>query len=100
VESLIAPSLAADRFNFVGGWLGEGCGDAVVVNRSTFASAAVLDRPGLWLYGTNASCSVSHSRANFDAFAAAGGRARFSCTRAARRAPMVTSCERTGSVAQ
>jgi len=46
VESLIAPSLAADRFNFVGGWLGEGCGDAVAVNRSTFASAAVLDRPG------------------------------------------------------
>lgn len=68
-----------DRFegalNFVGGWLGEGCVDAVAVNRPTFAGAAAFTGTTLWLYGENDSFySLAHSGANFDAFVAAGGR--------------------------
>lgn len=60
--------------NFVGGWLGEGCADAVVVNRGTFVTAATPSPPSLWIYGENDPFySVAHSRANYDAFAAAGG---------------------------
>lgn len=60
--------------NFVGGWIGEGCADAVAVNRETFAAAWAGPRASLWLYGENDPFySVGHSRANFDAFIAAGG---------------------------
>lgn len=60
--------------NFVGGWLGEGCGDAVVVNRSAFARGATFDRPTLWLYAENDSFySLAHSRGNYDTFRTAGG---------------------------
>jgi dienelactone hydrolase len=61
--------------NFVGGWLGEGCADSVVVNRGTFAASAAFVEPTIWLYAEDDTFySVAHSRANFDAFAAAGGR--------------------------
>lgn len=64
--------------NFVGGWLGEGCADAVAVNRQTFAAAGTYAGPTIWLYGENDPFySVAHSRANFDAFVAAGGKAGF-----------------------
>jgi dienelactone hydrolase len=60
--------------NFVGGWLGEGCADAVTVNRATFARAGRQPTPVLWLYGENDPFyAVSHSRANFHAFVAEGG---------------------------
>ncbi len=60
--------------NFVGGWIGEGCMDAVAVNRTTFAAAADGGTPSIWLYGENDPFySTGHSRANFDAFVAAGG---------------------------
>ncbi len=60
--------------NFVGGWLGEGCADAVSLNRGA-AQAAAAGPPSLWLYGENDPFySVAHSRANFEAFLAAGGR--------------------------
>lgn len=60
--------------NFVGGWLGEGCVDAVPVNRDTYVAAARTSPTSLWLYGENDSFySSPHTRANFDAFAAAGG---------------------------
>lgn len=63
--------------NFVGGWIGEGCADAVSVNRSTFAAAANAP-PSLWLYAENDPFySVAHSRANFDAFVAASGNGSF-----------------------
>ena len=71
--------------NFVGGWLGEGCADAVVVNRTAFVRGAAFDRRTIWLYGENDSFySLAHSRRNFDAFVAAGGQATFfAYTRAA-----------------
>lgn len=64
--------------NFVGGWLGEACQDALVVNRSTFVRGASFAGPTLWLYGDNDPFySLTHSRGNFDAFVAAGGRGSF-----------------------
>jgi dienelactone hydrolase len=64
--------------NFVGGWIGESCGDAVAVNRTTFAAAATTTPPALWLYGENDPFySMAHSRANFDAFISAGGTGTF-----------------------
>ncbi len=71
--------------NFVGGWLGEGCVDAAVVNRTALVSGASFPGQTTWLYGANDSFySVAHSRANYDAFVAAGGRGAFSVyTRAA-----------------
>jgi dienelactone hydrolase len=72
------PAVYAGVINFVGGWLGEGCADAVTVNRSTFEEAADQPSPVLWLYGENDPFySVSHSRGNYDAFAAAGGSGAF-----------------------
>ena len=74
--------LRSDQFtgvvNFVGGWLGQGCNDAAVVNRTAFLPGAAFDRPTLWLYGENDSFySLAHSRGNFDAFVAAGGQGTF-----------------------
>ncbi len=64
--------------NFAGGWLGEGCTDAAVVNRATFARGAGFPPDTLWLYGANDSFySASHSRGNFDGFVAAGGKGSF-----------------------
>lgn len=64
--------------NFVGGWLGEGCIDAVPVNRDSFVRGAAFPGPTLWLYAENDTFySVAHSRANFDAFIAAGGQGSF-----------------------
>jgi pimeloyl-ACP methyl ester carboxylesterase len=72
------PAVYAGVVNFVGGWLGEGCADAVTVNRSTFEEAADQSSPVLWLYGENDPFyRVSHSRGNYDAFAAAGGSGAF-----------------------
>ncbi len=64
--------------NFVGGWIGELCSDAVAVNKTTFTAAAAATLPTLWLYGENDPFySVAHSRANFDAFRSAGGNGTF-----------------------
>lgn len=70
----LRPLAYRGTLNFVGGWLGEGCSDAVAVNRPTFAAAAVGPRTSLWLYGEHDPFySAAHSRANYDAFVAAGG---------------------------
>ena len=71
--------------NFVGGWLGEGCGDYLEVNRTLFIEGAVFPDDTLWLYANNDSFySVAHSQANFDAFTKAGGLGTFNVyTRAA-----------------
>lgn len=71
--------------NFVGGWLGEGCGDAVDVNQTLFVEGAAFPNASIWLYANNDSFySISHSQANFDAFSNAGGQASFNVyTRAA-----------------
>jgi dienelactone hydrolase len=74
VHAAQRPDLFDGAINFVGGWLAEGCQDALVVNRSTFVRGAAFPGPTLWLYGNNDSFySLSHSRGNFDAFTAAGG---------------------------
>jgi dienelactone hydrolase len=78
------PEAFFGALNFVGGWLGEGCADSGVVNRAVFARGAFFEPETLWLYGENDSFySLPHSRRNFDAFIAAGGRGTFlSYTRA------------------
>lgn len=68
----------AGAVNFVGGWLGEGCQDSILVNRSAFLLGASFPGETLWLYAANDPFySLAHSRSSFDAFVAAGGRARF-----------------------
>jgi len=60
--------------NFVGGWIGEGCGDYQSINRTLFVEGASFPGPSLWLYGENDSFySLPYSRTNFDAFSLAGG---------------------------
>lgn len=64
--------------NFVGGWLGEGCQDAIPVNRSGFLRGSSFPGETLWLYAANDPFySLAHSRSHFDAFIAAGGRGQF-----------------------
>ncbi len=68
------PEVYFGAINFVGGWLGEGCGDYRSVNRTLFVSGAGFPGPTLWLYGANDSFySLSYSRSNFDSYSAAGG---------------------------
>jgi len=72
------PDMFLGVVNFVGGWLGEGCkGAAVTVNQAGFVRGASMPRPTLWLYGERDSYyALEHSRANFEAFRAAGGQGR------------------------
>ncbi len=78
VHAALRPNLFDGVVNFVGGWLGEGCQDALAVNRATFVRGADFSRPTLWLYGDNDSFySLAHSRGNFDAYVAAGGTGTF-----------------------
>jgi pimeloyl-ACP methyl ester carboxylesterase len=64
--------------NFVGGWMGDRCANAVAINTATFKRGAKFQRPTLWLYGdADPFYSLSHSKGNFDAFLAAGGKGRF-----------------------
>jgi len=68
------PDVYLGAINFVGGWLGEGCGDYLEVNRTLFVEGAAFPGETLWLYANNDSFySVAHSRSNFDAYTAAGG---------------------------
>ena len=68
------PDVFRGAINFVGGWLGEGCGDYVTVNRTLFQQGATYQGLSLWIYATNDSFySVDYSRTNFDAFSRAGG---------------------------
>ena len=79
------PDVYLGAINFVGGWLGEGCGDYLDVNRTMFVAGAAFPDDSLWLYANNDSFySVAHSQANFTAFSNAGGLATFNVyTRAA-----------------
>jgi dienelactone hydrolase len=68
------PDIYRGAINFVGGWLGEGCGDYQSVNRQLFSLGAGYPAYSLWLYAEHDSFySVEHCRANFDVFGAAGG---------------------------
>ena len=68
------PADIVGALNFVGGWLGQGCGDDAVVNDTLFGRAADWGGPSLWLYGENDPFyTTAYSRARFDRFEAAGG---------------------------
>ena len=68
------PEQVRGVINFVGGWLGTRCDSAAAVNQALFAAAARYPEPTLWIYGDNDPFyALSHSRANFAAFRAAGG---------------------------
>lgn len=69
------PDMFLGVVNFVGGWMGEACKEAALINRTGFLRGAAMQRPTLWLYGEHDSYySLAHSRASFQAFRAAGGR--------------------------
>jgi dienelactone hydrolase len=64
--------------NFVGGWNGSRCQHAAAINQSIFVRGARFSGDTLWLYGDDDPFyPLSHSRASFDAFQAAGGRGEF-----------------------
>ena len=64
--------------NFVGGWVGDTCEDAIVINTNAARQGAAFDGPTLWLYGENDSMYKSaHSRGNFQAFLKNGGNGKF-----------------------
>lgn len=64
--------------NFVGGWVGDRCEDADKVNPVAFRRGAAFPRAMLWLYGSqDPFYSLRHSRKNFDAFKAEGGKGSF-----------------------
>ena len=64
--------------NFVGGWNGARCQHAATINQSLFVRGARYLDETLWLYGDeDPFYPLSHSRANFAAFQAAGGRGTF-----------------------
>lgn len=72
------PRSAAGVINFVGGWSSEHCPHGAQVNTALFRRGAAFPKPTLWLYGSRDSFySLAHSRANFQAFRAAGGQGRF-----------------------
>lgn len=64
--------------NFVGGWISDYCASAEAINTVSFRRAAGFGEPMLWLYGQNDPFyKISHSKKNFDAFIAAGGKGVF-----------------------
>ncbi len=72
------PNAYVGAINFVGGWLGEGCGDYLDVNRNLFIESASFPTDSIWLYGNNDSFySIAHSQGNFDAYINAGGQGSF-----------------------
>jgi dienelactone hydrolase len=72
------PDLAKAAINFVGGWMGSGCQTAGTINTSLFNRGAAFGKPTLWLYGDkDPFYPLSHSRSNFAAFQAAGGKGSF-----------------------
>lgn len=72
------PDEVSGVINFVGGWLGAGCVDAVTVNAMLFRRGAGYASAMLWVYGDNDPFyPLSHSAGNFSAFQQAGGKASF-----------------------
>lgn len=68
------PEVYLGAVNFVGGWIAEGCGDHLAINRNLFEAAAAFPGTSLWLYGANDTFySLPYSRSHFAAFSAAGG---------------------------
>jgi endonuclease YncB( thermonuclease family)/dienelactone hydrolase len=72
------PGVARAVVNFVGGWLSERCASIDTVNADLFRRGSAFDRSSIWLYGYRDSYySLRHSRSNFTAFRAAGGKGAF-----------------------
>ncbi len=72
------PDLFVGVVNFVGGWMGDQCAHAVAINATTFTRGAKYPRSTLWLYGDqDPYYSLSHSKGNYAAFIAAGGKGHF-----------------------
>lgn len=64
--------------NFVGGWMSDQCPNVDDINRVLFVRGAAFAGDSIWLYGERDQVyATSHSRANFDAFIAAGGTGTF-----------------------
>lgn len=64
--------------NFAGGWLGEACADALVVNTAAARRAAAVTLPSLWIYAENDPFyRLESTTAMFDFFVASGGRGEF-----------------------
>jgi dienelactone hydrolase len=62
--------------NFVGGWVDSRlCRLGLAINRNLLNLGVTWGQPSLWLYGDrDLFYSLEHTRANFDAFLAAGGK--------------------------
>ena len=72
------PGVPRAVVNFVGGWMGAGCSTASAINQNLFNRGAAYGQPTIWLYGDkDPFYPLSHSRANFAAFQAAGGKGAF-----------------------
>jgi pimeloyl-ACP methyl ester carboxylesterase len=72
------PDAVVGVVNFVGGWMGDRCPNAVTINSGTFRRGGRFPRATLWLYGDqDPFYSLSHSKDNFTAFVAAGGKGQF-----------------------
>lgn len=72
------PGSARAVLNFSGGWRSTSCATATEVNQALFDDDPSRTPPALWIYGEDDSLlPLPHSRANFDAFRARGGDARF-----------------------
>ena len=72
------PAVPRAVVNFVGGWSSERCPSADDINTELFRRGSAFDRSTIWLYGYRDSFySLRHSRRNFAAFRAAGGKGAF-----------------------
>ncbi|MDH5310079.1 MAG: hypothetical protein OEY08_08950 [Gammaproteobacteria bacterium] len=68
------PDVYLGAVNFVGGWIAEGCGDHLQINRALFRRGAAFPLQTLWLYASNDSFySLPYTRGLFDDYAIAGG---------------------------
>ena len=72
------PEQVKGVINFVGGWLGYGCKTVSTVNQEIFKRGAHYPSDTIWLYGDwDFFYPLFHSRENFTAFQAAGGKGVF-----------------------
>jgi len=72
------PEQVKGIINFVGGWMSTGCSTAVTINQTLFKRGASYPALTLWLYSDrDPFYPLSHSRENFAAFQAAGGKGIF-----------------------
>jgi dienelactone hydrolase len=72
------PADVAGAINFVGGWVSDQCQFADQINPGIFKRGANYPYPTIWIYGEiDTFYTLAHSRRNFAAFTAAGGKGEF-----------------------